>query len=310
MTQMKASTTMCGWSGIVRPLALLWLLSAVSGFHLQQQQQQQQQQQRPSTTCARPLRHVHRSRVVRYNFFKDMIDGAFANDRNLPKDLGEAQYDKPGEEFLENEAATLTATQQLWRQTQRNDGISPAMIAGTTVDASVFLSGVPSKDPSNDLYGNKVNISSRDKATGLAVPEQPTATFRVEFLENGDCQASASEFTSGKKVGEWKLSDDGKSLRFSIDVLGYTRTVQTTGSIQKIYWSNEDEKTTQTSSSYSIPPGWVYGDISVDVGKRPGLLDFGSSGVLRIEKSMGLLGAASKMVACGKFSVALVMAES
>ena len=60
----------------------------------------------------------------------------------------------------------------------------------------------------------------------------------------------------------------------------------------------------QTSSKYTIPPGWVYGDIKIRMStSRPGTLDVksGGTGVLRVEQAVGLLGAATELVACGTF---------
>jgi hypothetical protein len=240
----------------------------------------------------------------RFNFLKDMLGEAFANDGGLSQDKSKGQYDAPGEEFEDNSArnVVLTETQKKWRQTQIVNDVVPQMIEKSSWKLDLYLSGVPERDPSSDLYASKVNISSRDKATGLALPNEASASVSIQFLENGICRASESDFTSGEKDGEWKLSEDGKVLRFSLDAIGYTRTVQTKGSIQKVYWSGQDEVTSQTSSTYSIPSGWVYADVQVVAGRQPGTFDFDGDGVLRIEKSMGLLGAASKLVPCGKFA--------
>jgi hypothetical protein len=263
----------------------------------------------------------HRLDTRRYNFFQDAFNKAFENDRNLAADKRKGQYDAPGEEFDDPSAnvGTLTETQIAFRQKMRMGegstvGSAPSssssgkggnvisqMLTGTVWTLDLFLSGVPERDPSNDLYGSKVNISSRDKETGLALPSAPSTTLRIELQDGGVCRASSSSFTSGTTDGEWKLSDDGKVLRFSIDTIGYTRRVDTKGSIQKIYWTDEAEKSVQTSTTYSIPPGFVYGDIPVIAGRRVGTLNVGDSGVLRLEKSSGLFGIASKMVACGKF---------
>eukprot|EP00980_Cylindrotheca_fusiformis_P007951 scaffold1697_cov120-Cylindrotheca_fusiformis.AAC.33 len=243
------------------------------------------------------------STTRRFNFFKDLVDAAFENDRSLSKDKTKGQYDAPGEEFEDNtgQYAALTETQQKWREKQFRNDITPEMVAGTSWTLDLYLSGVPERDPSNDLYGSKVNISSRDRQTGLSLPSSPSATITVDFLENGICRSSESGFTSGEKDGEWKLSEDGKILRFSFDSLGYTRTVETKGSIQKVYWTDEEEKRIKTSSSYSIPPGWVYGDVELSVGRQPGTFELGNSGVLRIEQASGLFGISSTMSSCGKF---------
>ena len=241
----------------------------------------------------------------RFNFFKDMIDQAFENDRNLSSDRSKGQYDAPGEEFEDTSSTSneaLTDTQRKWRQSQSSENrLSAELMVGTQLRLDLFLSGVPERDPSNDLYGSKVNISLRDKETGLSLPTIPSTSLTIELLENGICRSAQSAFTTGENDGEWKLSDDGKALRFSMDSLGYTRTVETKGSIQKIYWTDEDEKTIRTSSTYSIPPGFVYGDIEVVAGRLPGKFSFADSGILRIEQSTGLFGVSSKLVSCGKF---------
>jgi len=240
----------------------------------------------------------------RHNFFKEILEKAFENDGNLSPDKGKGQYDAPGEEFIESgPAEELTETQKKWRRKQFGNDVTPMMLSGSKYTVNLFLAGVPERDPSNDLYGSKVNISSRDRGTGLSLPSTPTISIFVEFLENGVCKASPSEFTGGERDGEWKLSDDGKVLRFSMDTLGYTRTVETTGSIQNVYWTDKEEKTVRTRTSYSIPAGFVYGDVDITVGRVPGSFDFGSSGVLRVEQSAGLFGVTSKLVPCGKFDI-------
>ena len=248
------------------------------------------------------------SSTRRYNFFKDMLDAAFENDRSLSGDKTKGQYDAPGEEYEDRNSqfAELTETQRQWRERQSSTNtVTTELVTGTSWILDLYLSGVPERDPSNDLYGSRVNISSRDRSTGLDLPESPSASVAVEFLKDGVCRVSESGFTSGEQDGEWKLSEDGSVLRFSLDTLGYTRTVQTKGSIQNVYWTNEEEKTTQTSSTYSIAPGWVYGDAPIALGRQPGTFDLltgGSTGILRIEKESGLFGISSTMVVCGKFS--------
>ena len=283
---------------------------------------------RPSskaTTATFPQRRQSSTR--RYNFLKNMLDQAFENDRSLSSDKSKGSYDDifKGEEYVDNSASsvnggggstTLTETQKKWRQLQEtSNAVTPELIATTSATFNLYLSGIPAKDPSNDLYASKVNISSRDKTTGLTnLPSEPTCPLQVTFLENGVCTVDqATAFCAGDTDGEWKLVRDDTTdttiLRFSVDVLGFQRTVTTKGSIQKVAWSNAEEVSTSTSSTYSVPPGWVYCDIGVvpKTNKSGGDRTFEfapEGGVLRVEQKMGLLGAASKLVACGKFSVA------
>ena len=130
------------------------------------------------------------------------------------------------------------------------------------------------------------------------------------------CRAESTEYTTGE-TGEYKLSDDNKFIRFSIDTLGFQRVVTTTGSITKVFWSKEEDTKIKTSSAYSIPKGLIYADASIGYGK-PGELVMGDGsssdskrgdnfGLLRFEQKMGLLGAATRMVTCGKFSASMVL---
>ena len=102
----------------------------------------------------------------RYNFFKDMIDQAFQNDSSLSDDKSKGQYDAPGEEFEDNSSRSeLTETQKRFRQSVATNSVATSLLVGTTLKLDLYLSGVPERDPSNDLYGSKVNISSRDRET-------------------------------------------------------------------------------------------------------------------------------------------------
>lgn len=241
------------------------------------------------------------------NFLKDLFDNAFENDKSLSsKDRKKGQLepinDRSGSYPVE---AIMTETQKAWRQRQQGAALmSNDMLVDTTFALDLYLAGVPDKDPSNDLYGSRTNISTRDRASGLDLPPNPTLeSLRIRFLPNNVCQVlDQTPFTTGPAVeGEWKLNPDGTMLRFSMDVLGYNRKVQTKGSIENVFWTDEPSKQVKTSTSYSIPPGWIYADVPVSTGIRPGLIQFKEMGVLRIEQSMGLLGAGSRMVACGSF---------
>lgn len=259
----------------------------------------------------------------------DLFKDAFTNDENLSSDKasGQLEYegDSDSEEFLSRGRGQQTEVQKRWMAAQikiqeqkqkdtpgrmvKGAPINPDMLVGTKWILDLYLAGVPKKDPSNDLYGSKINISSRDRSFGLGVevPEEPSVSVLFEFGENGVCRAEPNEFTSGNEC-QYKLSDDNKFIRFSLDTLGFQRIVTTTGSITKVFWSDGDNKTRRTSSTYSIPQGLVYADVAIGYGK-PGELIMGEreNGILRIEQSMGLLGAASKMLTCGKFSAKMMI---
>ena len=246
---------------------------------------------------------------LRMSFFQDLFQGAFDNASNLAEDKRQGQLEGPGDNDDDDDSRNaskktpITETQRLWREKQkRSSMVSAESVENTKWIVDLFLAGVPSKDPSNDLYGTKTNISNRDRQIGMDLPKEPSVSLELNLLSGGVCVVNESPFTSGTTQGQWKISDDGKVLRFSMDVLGYSRTVQTKGSITKVFWSTQEEINTSTSTTYSIPPGWLYGDIEIAHGVNAGTLTMKGEGILRVEQKMGLLGAASKMVACGKFA--------
>jgi len=247
--------------------------------------------------------------TARFNFFKDLLGSAFENDATLSKDDKlDGMLDEGVEEIDAERMARvqqLTSTQQQWRQKMQSaGGAETSDLEGSKIELDLYLTGIPNKDPSNDLYGSKSNISSRDRVIGLTLPSTPSvAGVSLSFEPNAVCRVvdDASGFCSTDSPGDWKLSDDGRQIRFRLPVTGYTRTIETKGSIQKVYWSQEEEKTTQTSTVYSIPEGWMYGETELTkaVGKA---IQWNDDGVLKVEVSRGLLGASSRMIPCGKFS--------
>jgi len=248
------------------------------------------------------------SSTARYNFFKNLIGGAFENDASLSKaDKLEGMLDEGTEDIDAERLARvqqLTSTQQQWREKMLTPGaVKAADLQGSAVQLDLYLTGIPNKDPSNDLYGSQTKISSRDRVVGLSLPKEPSVVgVQLQFDAGGVCRVMQDEsgFCSTEDAGDWKLSDDGTQIRFRVRVTGYTRTIETKGSIQKVFWTDEDEKTSQTSTVYSIPEGWMYGEAELNkpVGKA---VQWNDDGVLKVERSMGLLGAASRMIPCGKF---------
>jgi hypothetical protein len=262
----------------------------------------------------RRLVHASGTPTARYSFFKDMFDAAFENDASLSRDNKRAGMLDEGTEEAERlaQVTQLTSTQQAWRQKMMPTTISPADLEGSAITLDLFLTGVPNKDSANDLFGSKTRISLRDRAVGQVVPDAPTLSgVQVLFQANQRCVVTVAETSYGgfcktDQPGDWKLSDGdgGRKIRFRIAVTGYTRTIQTKGTIQKIYWSSDQaEQTTRTSTIYSIPEGWLYFEAELASSKAPGKSIQWVDGILKVEQSKGLLGAASVMIPCGKFSV-------
>ena len=110
------------------------------------------------------------------------------------------------------------------------------------------------------------------------------------------------------------LSPDGRTIRICMECTGFTRTVVTKGTIQKVFWSDgKDEVKRQTSIDYEIPAGLTYTDINVRYG-RPGEIIMGGSsddaaemGLITVEKTYGVLGATRKMAVFGKITGEMAM---
>jgi len=297
---------------------------------------------------------------IAMGFFDDLMKDAFSNDPSLAKDGVKGSIEGPGDELNESFGLNLqqqqpqqTEVQKRWleaqqrqkaqqqKEVQQEQGGQPILVqaakgaplttevlVNTNWVLSLYLTGVPDRDPSNDLYGSKTNVSVRDRqlGAGVSLPQEPTARVRIELLDGGavtilgsltgtdddESIDDSSQVCSTDTPGQWKLSADGKTIRIGLPFRGFRRTVTTTGTIQKVFWSQGEPTTSKTSSTYSIPEGFVYGDIGVGYGVKPGMLEmidekatgmeFVPGGLLRVEKKIGMLGASSKLLPCGKFS--------
>jgi hypothetical protein len=287
---------------------------------------------------------INQQLTRRFNFFKNLIDQAFDNDASLSKSnkrdgmlVGPDDTDNDEDFFVSSSVKqlkqqrvdALTDTQIEWRKRQQAlNQVTYDDIADKTFVFDLYLTGVPNKDPSNDLYGSRTNVSSRDRSIGLTVPKDPTvSSVSIAFLSGNKCQVvsddktgfticqsdggnniSSDDTINQYDIGDWKLSDDGSQIRFRFGVRGYQRTIETKGTIQKVFWSKLDETTTQTSTIYSIPSGWLYGDCKISKKSTTAVnmnrIEWDEdSAILRIEQTTGLLGVSTKMIPCGKFTV-------
>ena len=291
-------------------------------------------------------RHAATRNPTRLYGIFDALKDAFSNDEALSPDKGEGQLEGPGMGSDFRSDADLTDVQKKWlasqQATTKKGGADPsAMTAaadasggnvkgapltiekliGTKWTLSLYLSGIPQRDPSNNLYGASTNISTRNRdprnaglPLGATLPEDPSARVQVELLEDGTAKVEETDFTTGTD-GQWVLSPNGRTVRISLDCTGFVRTIKTKGTIQKVYWSDgENEVTTKTSTEYSIPSGLVYAEIGVGYGRPGELLMVGGDGsadlgILTVERQMGLLGASSKMEICGKLSGRMMLED-
>lgn len=162
--------------------------------------------------------------------WKDLFEGAFANDANLSSDRSLQQLEYNDEDDNENNPANrppkqLTEVQKKWwasqqqQQQQQQKPTSPVATNAAAVptiqmndscwNIDMYLSGVPNFDPNNSLYGAKVNISNRDRqdeASGFALgttsnspasDTPPTTSITLQFLDDGTCNiVQGSAFTT------------------------------------------------------------------------------------------------------------------
>ena len=304
-----------------------------------------------STGTTSSTRRTSGSTVLRMGIM-DSLKDAFSNDSGLSKDKSEGQLEGPGIGSDYRSDADLTDVQRKWLASQEQvsksggaaGGVDPSLTAmgdsaggkgapltidklvGTSWLLSLYLCGIPTTDPSSNLYGSRTKISNRNKdprsvglPLGATLPEQPNAEVQITLLADGIAEVEEGDFTTGQ-TSRWVLAPNGRTIRISMDCTGYTRTVSTKGTIQKVFWSDgENEVTTKTSSEYSIPPGTVYAELGVGYGKPGEVLmlglslpgyagnDAGGYGVMTVERSMGLLGATTKLEVCGKLTGKMIM---
>ncbi len=270
------------------------------------------------------------------NFFKDLMESAFENDPNLSSNKAEGQLEGPNEDFEVVSNNLKTDVQKKWLESQakrpvdsggKGAPMNPDLLPNTKWKLSFYLTGIPNFDPSSSLYGSKVNISSR-KDSSLAkdgfligadvLPEDPSVEFEITLLENGKCKVEESPFTTGA-MGDWVLSEDGRLIRIAMECAGYQRKVTTKGTIQNVYWSDRESAERNTSATYEIDAGQIFAEARIGYGSKPGLYVMAQDeqstvsdvpgGMLKVEKSQGVFGLTSKMMACGKFSAEMMLED-
>jgi len=121
----------------------------------------------------------------------------------------------------------------------------PELLADSSWDLVMQLSGIPSTDPSSDLFAPKVRATEGFDTGGTEL------TFTVKFLSNGDLEISDNEFIKGN-LGKWQMQTANQLITLSFENVGFERTFVTKGSLQSVFGGAD---TSRTSSAYSIPAG-------------------------------------------------------
>jgi len=153
------------------------------------------------------------------------------------------------------------------------------------------LVGVPTKDPSNDLYGPRVRI--RDENRGISA-EPCAATLR---LAAGAVEVVACEPDFLEGPGTYTVSSDGR-LAVTLSTEGFRRTFTTTGSLQSVFGG---ENTKRTSSVYEIPAGPIVLAGATDLLPSSGDT-FVREGTVLVPEAAGLFGAGTRAAPAGSFS--------
>mmetsp|Transcript_13667 Transcript_13667/g.27258 ORF Transcript_13667/g.27258 Transcript_13667/m.27258 type:complete len:317 (-) Transcript_13667:65-1015(-) len=301
------------------PMPLLFLLYAAAATSLSQAFTN------PPSVSRRPL--TGPAGVALYGFFddiRDVVSEAFSNDSNLSTDdkvTGSVDAAADGDEYWGAPRAAQQRRRQKFTAPAASAPVSADNLEGTEWTIDLFLTGMPARDPSSDLYGSKTNISTRDKVLGMDVPEDATCRFGVTLLGGGVCTVTAGEFTTGAD-GSWQTS--GRYLRLCVDTAGYVRTVATRGTIADATGGMAPRGSLgaaggKTSSTYALPAGEIVLDCTTGYGAPGEILvpapDTGKGGlkdkgcVVSTEVRIGLLGASSKMVPVGRFAAQMVVPE-
>ena len=127
--------------------------------------------------------------------------------------------------------------------------VSPTALKDTQWNVVLCLTGIPSSDPSSDLFGPRRRITD-----GEPVGEQ--LELSVALCGENSATISASPFTGPAPItGSWRIEQQqysGAELALSFDCQGFTRTIVTKGSLTSVFGGDE---TALTSSSYNIPAG-------------------------------------------------------
>ena len=208
-----------------------------------------------------------RQPLARRNGFFDVLSDAFANDETVSKlDYGDnapaAAAQPPREASVDG----------LWR-------------------VEMIVVGVPTKDPSSDLFGPKQRVTQENRGIGGEAVE---ATLR---LTNGAVEVVDSSAPLLVDAPGAYRYQDGK-LRIKLEATGFTRTFTTKGTLQSIYGGDD---TARTSSVYAIPPGPIVLAGTVDVLPSTGA-PFVRKGQLLCQTAAGLFGAATKSSPAGTFT--------
>lgn len=193
------------------------------------------------------------SSSLQMGFFDNLLKDAFANDENLSSDKATGQLEYEGDDstdfIAKASSSQQTDTQKRWLASQQKEKerkqkvqkqqvatgvirgvkgapVNPELLIGTTWVLDLYLAGIPDRDPSNDLYGSRVNISNRDKVNfysainlvqinifintltntiilpsgyletnntqslslGASIPEKPSVSVKITFEKDGVCR--------------------------------------------------------------------------------------------------------------------------
>ena len=217
------------------------------------------------TAALRPSPCTRRTLTRRHGFF-DVLSDAFANDETVSKlDYGDnapAAAQPPREAIVDG----------LWR-------------------VEMIVVGVPTKDPSSDLFGPKQRVTQENRGIGGEAVE---ATLRLANGAVEVVETSAPLLVAAPGAYRYQ---DGK-LRIKLEATGFTRTFTTKGTLQSIYGGDD---TARTSSVYAIPPGPIVLAGPVDVLPSTGA-PFVRKGQLLCQTTAGLFGAATKSSPAGSFT--------
>jgi len=241
---------------------------------------------------------------------------------DLKSSISEAFVDSDGAslsaiEGLESSSPRRSALSSSQKQFSTSGCISPSQLSPVTVSLSFYLTGIPEKDASSDLWQKQVKITGNeyDQQLRVAFPSEPQQSclavlnddFTVTVSIPDSLSSSSSDFIPPQTDGAWKLSFEGgrNLLRLGISQLGFSRVVRSGGTMESVYGGAGNSA---MKSASSLPPGRIYADFEILFGGTPGTFEIKREAPLplvKCESASGLLKVVS-LVSCGRVEAAFV----
>lgn len=229
------------------------------------------------------------SRVVLYVLMLSLATNAFLAPPASRARALTALHDSPFDGFTKVFKDAFANDDEFAPETKAPKSLASDRVVGDW-DVVMRLVGMPTRDPSNDLFGPKMRI--RDAERGISAQEV-VATVRI--ADGVATVLSASEPIFAKE-GEYRAQDG--QIKIKLISSGLSRTFTTKGTLQSVYGG---EATSRTSSVYQVPAGPIILSGGTELLPSTGEC-FVRKGKISCVEQTGLFGAVEKTTSVGTFS--------